>query len=156
LWFFYPVLFLFVWYIIVGFLFLFLLLFSFCTINFTITIFSSLFSPLSLSSFSCATIHYFPSQLLFLPLLFHSLPLPSPLFHPPSTCHYTTLHFYTLITCRQIYCTNFIKPQPLAIPDTNTLHYSNRNTLKHTQGPQNSAAPSALPPLTHHTSHLPI
>jgi hypothetical protein len=64
-----------------GFLFLFLFLFSFL-----LSVLSN--SPSRLShpyshrlhspSFSCATIHCSPSQLLFLPLLIHSVPLSSP------------------------------------------------------------------------------
>jgi hypothetical protein len=37
--------------------------------------------------------------------------------------------------------------QPSAIPDTITLLYNSRNTSKHTQGPQNLAAPTPLPHL---------
>jgi hypothetical protein len=69
--------------------------------------------------------------------------------HPPPTCHQTTSLSYTLITCWPTYCNNLTQPQPPAIPDTSTLHYNNRNTPKHTQGPQNSAAPTHITSLTH-------
>jgi hypothetical protein len=57
------------------------------------------------------------------------------------------LHTHHLLTnlLSQLFTT-----QPPAIPDTSTLHYNNRNTPKHTQVPQNPAAP----PVTHPTSHL--
>jgi hypothetical protein len=47
----------------------FFVVFFFCTVNFIITIFLCLFLPPHFLSFSCATIHCYPSQLLFLPLL---------------------------------------------------------------------------------------
>jgi hypothetical protein len=92
--------------------------------------------------FSCTTIHSFPSQLLFLPLLIHSFPclylsLPS---SPNLSPHYhSLLHTQYLLTIPT-------QPQPPAIPDTSTLHYNNRNTPKHTQGPQNPATPITLNP----------
>jgi hypothetical protein len=56
-------------------LFLFCVCFIFFYItNFIVTIFLSLFLPPHFPSFSCATIHCFPSQLLFLPLFIHSFP----------------------------------------------------------------------------------
>jgi hypothetical protein len=66
----------------------------FCTINLTITIFSSLFSPLHSPSLSCVTTYFntTTSQLLFQLLLIHSLPLPSPL-HPILPQPVTTLPF---------------------------------------------------------------
>jgi hypothetical protein len=39
----------------------------------------------------------------------------------------------------------YTPPAP-EIPDTNTLHYNNRNTPKHTQGPQSPAPVITLPP----------
>jgi hypothetical protein len=111
--------------------------------------------PLHFPSFSCAIIHCFPSQLLFLPLLIHSLPCihlslqTSPNLSP----HYPSLlHTHTWWPT---YYTNFTQPQPPAIPDTSTLHY-NRNTPKHTQGPKNPAVFTPLPPLTYPTSCLPF
>jgi hypothetical protein len=67
--------------------------------------------------------------------------------HPPS---------YTLTTCWLTYYTNFTHPQPPEIPDTSTLHHNNRNTSKHTWGPQNPVAPILLLPLTHPTFCLPF
>jgi hypothetical protein len=149
--------FLFVCFIIVSFFILFLFLFpfySYYTINFTITIFSSLLSPLHSPSFSCAKIHCSHSQLLFLPLLTHSPPALTFPSHSPPTCHHTTPPSHTLTACWPTYYTNFTQPQLPAIPDTSTLHYSNRNTPKHTQEPQNPAASTLLSPLTHPTSCL--
>jgi hypothetical protein len=146
---------LYVCYIIVDFYFYsYFLFFSFCTINLTITIFSSLLSPPSLSLLLCY-IHCSPSQLLFLPLLIHylSLLLPPPLILlQPVTTLPLLLHTHRLLANL---CTNFTQSQPPAILDTSTLHY-NRSTPKHTQGPKNPAAPTPLPPLTHPTSHLPF
>jgi hypothetical protein len=80
-----------------------------------------------------------PSQLL--PLLFHlSLVFTSP-FHPPQTCHHTTSPSYTLTTCWLAYSTNCTQPQTPSIPDTNTFHYNNRNTPKHTQNHKNQQHP---------------
>jgi hypothetical protein len=131
--------FLFVSVIIVGFLFLFLF-------SFFLSILSALPSPsshlyshsLHSPSFSFPTTLSDPSQLL------------SPPFSPPPpfllnlSPHYSP---YTLTTCWPTYYTNFTQPQPPTIPDTSTLHY-NRNTLKHTQGPQNPVAHTLLPSLT--------
>jgi hypothetical protein len=55
--------------------------------------------PLHFPSFSCATIHCSPSQLLFQPLLIHSFPGFMPLFYPPPTCQHTIPPSYTLTTC---------------------------------------------------------
>jgi hypothetical protein len=78
------------------------------------------------------------------------LPLPFSL-----TCHQTTPPYYTLTTCWLTYYTNFTQPQPPAISDISTLHY-NRNTPKHTQGPQNLTAPTELHPLAHSTPTSPF
>jgi hypothetical protein len=121
---------------------------TFYTINFTITILSSLLSPPSLSLF----------LLCYNPLVFFPITLSALLIHSPhfsSSPNQTTFPFYTLTTCWPTYCTNFTQPQPPIIPDTSTLPY-NRNTPKHTQGPQNPAAPILLLPLTHSTSCLPF
>jgi hypothetical protein len=67
---------------------------------------------------------------------------------PPPTCQLTTPPSYILTT----YYTNFTQAQPPAIPDTNTLHYSN----KHMQGPQAPAASTPLPPLPHPTFPFPF
>jgi hypothetical protein len=97
---------------------------------------SSIFSypyshPLHSPSFCCTTIHCSPSQLLFLPLLIHSFPLHLPLPCSPNLLpHYPSLLHIT--TCCLVYCINCTQPQPPAIPDTNTLHYNNTNTPKHT------------------------
>jgi hypothetical protein len=101
--------------------------------------------PLHFPSFSYVAIYCSPSQLLFLPLLIHSFPVFTSFSHPPPTCHHTIPPSYTLTTHRLTYCTNFTQPQRPAIPDTITLHYNNRNTTKHTQGPQNPVAPITLP-----------
>jgi hypothetical protein len=45
--------------------------------------------PPHFPSFSCATIHCSPSQILFLPLLMYSIPIFTSLFYAPSTCHHT-------------------------------------------------------------------
>jgi hypothetical protein len=108
------------------------------------TIVLSLFLPPSLS-------HCSPSQLLFLPLLIHSLPVfASPSYTSP-TCHHTTPPSYTLTTCWLAYCTNHtpLQPPSPAIPDTGTLHHNSKNTPKHTQGLQNPAAPISLPSPIH-------
>jgi hypothetical protein len=123
--------------------------FSFCIINFTITIFSSLFSPPSYSLLLCYNpLFSFPTT-----LSAPSHPLSPPAFtspsHPPTNCHHTTPPSYILT-----YCTNFIQPQPLQ--SLTQAPYSSRNTPKHTQEPQNPAAPKSLPPLTHLTSCLPF
>jgi hypothetical protein len=84
----------------------------------------------------------------------------SSLFTSPSsplpTHHYTIPPSCTLTTCWLAYCTNCMQPPPPAIPDTNTLQYNNRNMSKHTQGPQNPAAPITLNPPTHPFSHHPF
>jgi hypothetical protein len=103
-------------------------------------------------SFSCAKIHCYPSQLLFLPLLIHYFALPStssPI--PPQTVTRLSLPPTDSLLIKPLY--QLTQPQPLPIPDTSTLHY-NRNTPKHTQEPQNPAAHTLLPPLTHPTSCL--
>jgi hypothetical protein len=59
-----------------------LLLYLFFVLLTLTSLFSYPYSyPLHFLSFSCATIHCSPSQLLFLPLLIHSLPLSSPPSH---------------------------------------------------------------------------
>jgi hypothetical protein len=56
------------------------------------------FYPLHFPSFSYATIHCSSSQLLFLLLLTHSLPIFISPSYPSPTCHHTTPLSYTLIT----------------------------------------------------------
>jgi hypothetical protein len=139
-----------------GFIFIFIPIFcfSFCTINFTITIFSSLTSHTS-----CSLLLLCYNPLLSFPttLSAPSHPLSFPAFtsasHTPQTCHQTTPPFYTLTTYWPTYCTNFTQYQPPTIPDISTLHY-NRNTSKHTQESQNPVVPTLLPLFTHLTSCL--
>jgi hypothetical protein len=135
---------------------LFLFLSSFCVINFIITIFSSLFLP---SSLSLLLLCYNPLFSLLTTLSALSYLLSPPVFtspsNPPPTSHCTTPPSYTLTTRWLAYSANFTQPQPPVIPDTCTLHY-NRNISKHTQEPQNLAAPIPLTPLTHSTSHPPF
>jgi hypothetical protein len=120
--------------------------FFFCIINFTITIFLFLFISPVLQSI-CS-----PSQLLFLPLLIHSLPVfTSPSYHSP-TCRHTTPPSYTLSS---LLYQQYI-PQDPASSDTSTLHYNNRHIPKHTQGQQNPAAPILLIPHTHPIFALPF
>jgi hypothetical protein len=80
-------------------------------------------------SFSCATTHRSPSQLLFLPFLIHSFPhLHFLLLSSPNLWqHYLSL--YILTTHWLAYGTNCTK---LQLPEI--LHYNNRNTPKNTQG----------------------
>jgi hypothetical protein len=114
-----------------------------CIINFTITILIFLFLP---SSFSLLLQCYDP--LLSLPT---TLSAPSHPLNPPSSLTLLTspnlspqylflLHTYHPMTSLlyKLYTT----PAPV-IPYTSTLHY-NRNTPKHTQGPQKTAAPISL------------
>jgi hypothetical protein len=63
---------------------------------------------------------------------------PSPNLAP----HYPSS--YTLTTCWLTYCTNCTQPNPCN-PWHSTLHFNNRDTPKHTQGPQNPAAPHSFP-----------
>jgi hypothetical protein len=70
------------------------------------SLFSYFYSyPLHFPSFSCATVHYSPSQLLFLLILIHS-----PHFHLPfyssSNCSPTMAPSYTFTTHWLAYCTN--------------------------------------------------
>jgi hypothetical protein len=69
---------LFVCYIVVGSLFLFLLFFLSVLTNLPSLSSHPYSHPLQTPSFSCAKMHCSLSQLLFLPLLIHSLTLPSP------------------------------------------------------------------------------
>jgi hypothetical protein len=127
-------------------------LFLFCINNFTIIIVWSLFLLPYFSSFSFVTIHCSPSQLLFLPLLIHTLPLsllPPPI--PPSPHYLFLLHIQHLLTSLpyQLYTT-----QPPAIPDSSILCDTNSSTPKHSQGPQNRAAHTTpLSPSIHPFSH---
>jgi hypothetical protein len=109
--------------------------------------------PLYSPSF-CAKIHCPPSQKFISapsnPLSPTDLTLPS---HSPLTCLHTIPHSYTLITCSPTYYTKFTQLQLPAIPDTITLH-CNRNTPKHTQGPQKPAAPATTSPT--HPPHFPL
>jgi hypothetical protein len=106
-------------------------------------------------TFSCTKIHCSPSKLLFWLLLIHTLPLPNLLlpFSPNLSpdCP-TLLHTHHLLKnlLHQLYTT--LTP---AIPDISTLHYNNRYTPKHTQEPQNPAAPMPHSPSTHSFSHPP-
>jgi hypothetical protein len=118
----------------------------FCIINFTITIFLSLFLPPSLSLlFLCKNPLFFLQTTLSAP----SHALSPPCLHLPSysfpNCHHTTLPSYTLTTHWLAYYNNSTHPQPPAIPDISTLHYNNRYTPKHTQGPQNPEAQILIP-----------
>jgi hypothetical protein len=110
--------------------------------------------PLHFPSFSCATIHCSPSQLFFLPLLIQSflcLHLSLLLSFPNlSQLYPSLLHTHHSVT--SLLSQPYTPPAP-AIPDTSTLHYNNRNTSKHTQGPQNPATPILLPLSTHPFSH---
>jgi hypothetical protein len=122
--------------------------FSFLSLFFSVlltspSLFSYLYSyPLH---FPCVTIHCSFSQLLFLPLLIHSLPVFTNPFYPSPTCQNTTPPSYTLTTHWLAYCSNCTQHQPPEIPDTSTLHYNNRNTPKHTQRPQKPTAPYPFP-----------
>jgi hypothetical protein len=71
------------------------------------------------------------------PCLHPSLNLPNLLPH-----YHFLLHTHHPLTSLlyQLYTT-----QAPSIPDTSTLHYNNRNTPKHAQGPQNLAARIPLP-----------
>jgi hypothetical protein len=133
----------------------FLWLFFFC-IDFTNTIFLSLFLSLHFPSFFCATSIVLPPNYSFCPfssiisLFLYLLLLSS------STCHHTTPPSYRLTTHWPINYTNCTQSQPPAIPNTSTLHYNNRNRHKHTQGSQNPAAPTPFPPLNHLFSCIPF
>jgi hypothetical protein len=127
----------------------------FCTYFFVLLTLPSLFSYpysylLHFPSFSCATIHCSPSQLLFLPLLIHSLPIFASSSYPSPSCHQTTPPPCTLTTYWLDYCTKNTHPQTPAVPNTSTVHYNSRNTPKHTQGQQNPATilPHPPPPLS--------
>jgi hypothetical protein len=77
--------------------------------------------PLHSPSISYATIHCsLPSYSFcsFSSTISLSLHLPLPSSINLSLDYPLLLH----TTCRPIYCTNFIQPQPLAIPDISTLH----------------------------------
>jgi hypothetical protein len=129
--------------------------FFFFFINSIITIFLSLFSS---SSLSLLLLHYNPLFSLPTTLSAPSHPL-SPCLHLPllplATCYHMTPPSYIFITCWLAYYTTYTQPQPPAIPHKNTLHYNNRNTHKHTQEPQNPAAPMPHSPSTHSFSHPP-
>jgi hypothetical protein len=88
----------------------------------------------------------------FLPTLSLALTFPS---HSSPTCHQTTPPSYTLITHWPTYYTNFIQPQPPAVPDkalSTTITETHPNTHRTTK----TAATTLLSPLTHPTSHLPL
>jgi hypothetical protein len=134
---------------IVGFLFLFLFLFSFCTVNFTITIFSSLFLPPSLSFLLLCYTHCFPSQLLFLPLLIHSLPLPSPppyILHQPVTRLPSLLYTHHLLT--NLLCQLYTTPTPC-----NPWHKHPAVQQKYTQTHPRATKPRS--PYTTSSTHPP-
>jgi hypothetical protein len=142
------------WFLNMVFLFFFLFPFYSCITISIITILLSLFWPFSLSLllyykplFSLPTTLSAPSHPLF-PVF------TSPFYHSP-TCHHTTPPSYTLTTYWLAYCSNCTQPLLPSISDTNTLCY-NRNTRKHTQGPQNPAATIPLNPPTHPFSHSPF
>jgi hypothetical protein len=106
--------------------FLYLLFFLLCFFSSALLTSPSLFSypysyPLQLPSFSCATIHFSPSQLLFLLLLITFSHVHHPLLSSPSLSpHYPSLlHIHHLLTnlLYQLYTS-----QPLVIPDTSILH----------------------------------
>jgi hypothetical protein len=84
-----------------------------------------------------------------------SHPLSPPAFtsstYPPPTCHQTTTPFYTLTTCWTTYYINFTQLQPPGIPDTIT-YTTTIEIHPNTHRPQNPAAPTLLPLLTHPTS----
>jgi hypothetical protein len=101
--------------------------------------------PLHFQPFSCATIHWSPSQLLFPYFLIHSLSLSSLPLHTSSTCHHTTSPSYTLITCWLAYCTNYKHPQPCAIPDKSTLQYNSGLTHIWATKPSSPHTSSAAP-----------
>jgi hypothetical protein len=125
-----------------------------CIFNCTITILLYLFLP---SSLSLLLMCY--NRLFSLPITLSasSHPLFPPSSPPPPILPQpvTTLPppFYTLTTHWLAYCANYIKPQPLAIPDRSTLNSNNRNTPKHIQGSQNTEAPISLSQLTNPFSH---
>jgi hypothetical protein len=106
---FFPVLVcLFVCHLIVGFLFLFLFNFFLSVLSTSPSLSSHPYShPFHSPSFSSATIHCSPSQVLFLLLLIHSFSLPShcpPIFLNLSTYYPSLLHTYHLLT-NQLYIT---------------------------------------------------
>jgi hypothetical protein len=116
-------------------LFLILIFYYSCIINFTITIILSLFLSFSLS---LLLLCYNP--LLSLPTTLsapfhpiHSFPcLHIPLLSSP-TCHHTTHSSYILTTCWLACCMNCTHPQPPAIPDTapsTTTTETHPNTCK--------------------------
>jgi hypothetical protein len=130
--------------------------FFFCTINFIFTIFLSLFLPPSLSlPILCYNPLFFPQLFLHL-LSASSLLVSSSSSLSSPTCHHITPPSYTFTTCWLAFCNNHTHPQPSAIHDTSTLYYNSGNIPKHTQGPQNLAAPRQPPPPTYPTSFLPL
>jgi hypothetical protein len=154
---FYVVVCFFLCYIIMKKIFLLLLLFSFlsfCTSKFTITIFSSLLSPLHSSSFSCAKIHCSPSQLLFLPLLIHSLHLPSPSPILPQPVTRIALPPIHSPPDDQLTVPTLHNPNP-SNPWPKYLTLQHKYTQTYTKA-TNTAATTPLPPLTHPTSHVPF
>jgi hypothetical protein len=136
------------------FIFFSLVVFFSCIINFITTIFLSLFLlPSHPPLFLC----YNPLFSLPTTLSSHSHPHSVPVFTFPSfpSQPVTTLFppSYSLNTHWLVYCTTIYNLSPLQSL-TSILHYNNRNTHKHTQGPQNPAAPTSLtqptPFLAHH------
>jgi hypothetical protein len=94
-------------------------------------------------TFSCATIHALPPNYSFYPFsstLSPSSP-PCPILPNLSSHYLSLLHTQHALTSLlyQLYTT----PAPVIL-DTSTIH-DNRNTPKHTEGPQKPAAPISLP-----------
>jgi hypothetical protein len=71
-------------------------------------------------------------------------------FHLPPTCHHTTPPSYTLTMHWLACCKNCTQSQTLAIPDTSTLHYNNRNTPNTHKGQKTSSLHSSS------TTHTPL
>jgi hypothetical protein len=88
--------------------------------------------PLRFPSFACFTIHGSPSQLLFLPLFIYFLPrLYFPLLSFPNLSpHYPSILLTHHPLTRLLY--QLYTPHTLAIHNTSTFHYNNRNTPKYT------------------------
>jgi hypothetical protein len=113
-------------------------LFSFYTINFTVTIFPSLLLPLHSPSRSCAKIHCSPSQQFVLPHLTHSLPLPSPspsiLSQPVTRLPLTPTHSSPT---DQPTIPTLHKPKPLTQASSNTteIHPNTHKDYKNQQQP---------------------
>jgi hypothetical protein len=134
---------------------LFLLLLLLCIFSFFFLSFSFfthvLLTPSSLLSYPHSHTLHSPSCPILQSLVhltnysfcpFSSILSPDFIFHSYPPQPVTTLPSWSAA-----YSTNCTKQQPPAIPDKNTLYY-NRNTPKHTQGPQNTATPITQPTQT--------